>query len=112
MVRVTRAALALVLVTAAVSTLAASRSAARSPTRGLSDGVLRLALPDRWFGSVDPGTQILHGKPYSVYWMRAGDYFAVLRGGPRREGMPAVPPGRDAISIGDFVLAARAHAWP
>jgi hypothetical protein len=99
--------------TAASCLLVAAGAAAASPTAtsSISDGVLKLALPLGWFGSVAPGTVIIRQSPHTASWMLVGDYHAFLTRSPTAEGMPKVPRGRVVVSIGDFPASVNTRAW-
>jgi hypothetical protein len=100
--------------TAATCTLLAAGDAAAFPIAGSSigDGVLKLALPHGWFGSVAPGTVIIDQRPHAAAWMLAGNYRTLLKRNPSAEGMPDVPRGGVVVSIGDFPGSANTRAWP
>src|SRR5438128_12612053 len=92
--------LAVAAALAAAALPSGAPAAAGVGTRGLTDGILRVALPRGWSGSVGLGTQVVAGRPRRVAWIWAGDFsFPGGLGGDAR--------GRAAGTAGEGVDRAR-----
>jgi hypothetical protein len=101
-----------VIAVSCAAIVAGAAAASPSVSSSISDGVLKLALPHGWFGSVAPGGVIIHQHPRAAAWILVGDYRTLLNHNPTAEGMPTPPRGRVAVSIGDFPETADTRAWP
>jgi hypothetical protein len=81
-------------------------AAAADPGQTVSDGVLQVALPSDWSGSVGPGIDGTH----PVAWIVIAN-FRLSVDAARHEGLSSVPPGKVTVSIGDFFPDEASAHW-
>ena len=72
----------------------------------VSDGSVRVSLPDGWHASVAPGIQSGH----RVAWILLAD-FALSANAATIEGGPSVPDHKVLVAVGDFVPGGIAADW-
>jgi hypothetical protein len=78
-------------------------------SRSITDGVLRVPVPQGGTGSVNPGFQ---GRS-PIAWILVGNFHFPASWGPQhREGSPAVPRNGVLIVVGDFIPGAYSADWP
>jgi hypothetical protein len=77
--------------------------------RSITDGVLRVPVPHRGTGSINPGFQ----KGRSVAWILVANFrFPADWGAKHREGTPTVPSDGILVTVGDFIPDAYSSGWP